>query len=244
MLLAKVWVEKSYMPEQTNIVILLAAGRGKRVGSSINKVLIPVKKKPLLFHTLLVFERHSQVNKIIIVAQKIDFSPFQKIVEKYNFKKVIAIVKGGRERQDSAIAGLKMAERIGAKDSDLILFHNAANPLVSSKEISEVIKWAKKYKAALLAQPLRDTLKKGTKNNFIIETIKRENLWLAQTPQVIEYKLVKEAFRKAIKDKFYGTDDVSLIEHLGKKVKIVPCSYKNIKVTTKEDFKIVANFIN
>ncbi|HOK35451.1 MAG TPA: 2-C-methyl-D-erythritol 4-phosphate cytidylyltransferase [Candidatus Pacearchaeota archaeon] len=231
------------MQKQKNIAVILAAGKGKRVGSSINKVLLPIKKKPLIYWTFSIFEKHPQINEVILVSREIDFFSFQKIIQKYHFKKIISITKGGKERQDSAMAGLKMTEKTGAKKGDLILFHNAANPLVSVEEISELIKVGKKCHTALLAQPLKDTLKKGNKNNFIIKTISRKNLWLAQTPQAIEYCLAKEAFNKAKDDGFYGTDDVSLVERLGKRVKIVPCSYKNIKVTTKDDFKIVENFL-
>jgi len=108
---------------------------------------------------------------------------------------------------------------------------------------AETIKAAKKYKAALVGQPARDTIKEITKNRFITKTINRKKIFLAQTPQVIEYNLAKKAFEKAQQEKFEGTDDVSLVERLGKKVKAISCSYKNIKVTTKEDLKIIETLL-
>jgi len=153
------------------------------------------------------------------------------------------VVRGGKERQESAFNGLRAAKNLGVRLGDLILFHNGANSLVSSKEISEVIKAAKKYKAALVGQPARDTIKEITKNRFITKTINRKKIFLAQTPQVIEYNLAKKAFEKAQQEKFEGTDDVSLVERLGKKVKAISCSYKNIKVTTKEDLKIIETLL-
>lgn len=221
-----------------NIAIILAAGKSKRTGK-VNKIFYQIERKPLIFYPILAFERNPQIKKIVLVVRKKDFKTLLSLVERYKFKKVAKIIKGGKERQDSAYRGLKAAENLGAKTGDLILFHNAANPLVSKKEILNVIKIAKKYKAVLVAQPLKDTLKKSSRATFVQKTIPRENLWLAQTPQAIEYTLACRAFQEAKKDKFWGTDDVSLVERLGKKVKIVPASLQNIKVTTKEDLGII-----
>jgi len=225
-----------------NIAVILAAGASRRL-KGIDKIFYKIRGKPLIFYTILAFEKNPQVNKIILVVRKEFFKNIFSLIKKYNFKKVATIIKGGRERQDSAFCGLKSAETLGAKPGDLILFHNGANPLISQREISNVIKAAKKYKAALVAQPARDTLKKITKNGFILKTIDRRNIYLAQTPQVIEYKLAKTAFEKASEKNFYGTDDVSLVEKLGRKVKIIPCSYKNFKVTTKEDLEVIEKLL-
>ena len=220
------------------IAIILAAGKSRRL-KGINKIFYKIKGKPLIFYTISIFEKHPQIKKIVLVAQKTNFKKFFSLIKKYRFKKISKVVKGGRKRQDSAFSGLKAVETLGAKSGDLILFHNGANPLVSQKEISEVIKAAKKYRAALVGQPAKDTMKEVNKRGLITKTIDRKKIYLAQTPQVIEYKLAKEVFKKAFKDKFYGTDDVSLVERLGKKVKIVPCSSRNIKITYPEDLKFV-----
>lgn len=224
-----------------NIAIILAAGDSKRV-RGINKIFYRIRGKPLIFYTIRAFEKHPRIQKIVLIVKKNDFRKFVSLIKKYKFKKITALVKGGKKRQDSAFNGLKMAENLGMKPGDLILFHNGCNPLISQEEIIEVIRAAKKYKTALVGQPARDTLKKINKNKFTLKTINRENIYLAQTPQVIEYKLAKKAFEKASREKFIGTDDVSLVERLGKQVKVVPCSYQNIKVTTKEDLKIVELF--
>ncbi|MFH0803790.1 MAG: 2-C-methyl-D-erythritol 4-phosphate cytidylyltransferase, partial [Candidatus Tagabacteria bacterium] len=123
----------------------------------------------------------------------------------------------------------------GAKSGDIILFHNGCNPLVPKEEISEIIKSAKKDGAAVLAQPARDTIKKADRKGFVEKTISRENIYLAQTPQAMEFSLAKRAFEKASADNFEGTDDVMLVERLGGKVKIVPTNSKNIKITYPED---------
>jgi len=225
-----------------NFAIILAAGDSKRMGG-IDKIFYQISQKPLIFYTIRVFEKHPQIQKIILVAKRSDFKRFFSLIKTYKLKKVSMVVRGGKERQESAFNGLRAAKNLGVRLGDLILFHNGANSLVSSKEISEVIKAAKKYKAALVGQPARDTIKEITKNRFITKTINRKKIFLAQTPQVIEYNLAKKAFEKAQQEKFEGTDDVSLVERLGKKVKAISCSYKNIKVTTKEDLKIIETLL-
>ncbi len=224
-----------------NIAIILAAGKSQRTGK-INKVFCKIKGRPLIFYTILKFEKHPKIQKIILVARKEYFKKIRQLIKKRRFKKIAAIINGGEERQDSALCGLKAAESLGAKNGDLILFHNGANPLISGKEISNVVSAAKKFGAALLAQPLKDTLKKA-KNNFVEKTIPRQDFWLAQTPQVIEYGLAQESFKKAQKDNFLGTDDVSLVERMRKRVAIVGSSYKNIKATTVEDLDIIKKLL-
>ena len=237
-----------------NIAIILAAGDSKRLQPTrhpsrknhrrgINKIFYRIRGKPLIFYTIRAFEKHPQVDGIILVAREWDSKKFFILIKKYKLKKIKLIVKGGEERQDSTFNGLKAAEKLGAKSGDLILFHNGANPLVSQNEIANVIRAAKKNKVALVAQPARDTIKEKDKNGFVIRTISREKIFLAQTPQVIEYKLARRAFEKARREKFHGTDDVSLVERLGVKPKIVPASSKNIKVTYPEDLKFIENLL-
>ncbi len=222
------------------IAIILAAGNSKRT-RGINKIFYRISGKPLIFYTIRAFEKHPQVNELVLVVRESDSKKFFTLIKKYGFKKIKLVARGGEKRQDSAFNGLKAAEKLGAKSGDLVLVHNGANPLVSQNEITNVIRAAKKYKAALVAQPARDTIKERDKNGFVVRTINREKIFLAQTPQAIEYELAKRAFEKARREKFYGTDDVSLIERLGVKPKIVQASSKNIKVTYLEDLKFVEN---
>jgi len=225
-----------------NIAIILAAGIGKRMKGQ-DKILFKIKGRPLFFYTAKIFEDHPKIDKIIFVTRKIYFKNIFSAVKHYKLNKIARVVEGGKERQDSAFLGLATAGKIGAKSGDLILFHNVANPMVLPEEISEVLAAARKYKAALLCQPAKDTIKEVDKNGFLVRTLDRKKIFLAQVPQVIEYSLAKTVFETAKKDEFYGTDDVSLVERLGKKVKIVACSYKNIKITTRDDLKIIASFI-
>lgn len=221
-----------------NIAIILAAGNSKRMGG-VDKIFYQIRGKPLIFYTISVFEKHPKIRKIILVVKKRVVKKFSDLIRKYRFRKISAIIGDGKERQDSAFNGLKAAENLGAKPKDLILFHNGANPLILKEEVNEAIKAAKKYKAALVGQFARDTIKEVGKNNFVVKTLNRKKVFLAQTPQVIEYQLAKKAFEKASAKNFYGTDDVSLVERLGKRVKIVQASTKNIKVTYPEDLRFI-----
>ncbi|MFC1629721.1 2-C-methyl-D-erythritol 4-phosphate cytidylyltransferase [Patescibacteria group bacterium] len=222
-----------------NVAIILAGGKSKRM-KKIDKIFHKIKGNPLIFYTIKVFETHPKINEIVVVIKKGSFEKLDSLIKKYKFKKIIKIVKGGKTRQESAFNGLKS---LNNKKGDLILFHNGANPLISQKEISDVIGAAKKYGAALVGQMAKDTIKEVDKKSFIVRTIDRKKISLAQTPQVIEYDLAKKVFGKAQRERFEGTDDVSLVERIGGKVKIVPCSYKNIKVTTQDDLILVKSFL-
>jgi len=225
-----------------NWAIILTAGQSRRM-KGINKIFYKIKGKPLIFYTISAFEKHPKIDRIILVGREADFKKFPFFIKKYKFQKIAKLVKGGNERQDSAFEGLKTAGILGTKSGDLILFHNGCNPLISQKEISEVIKAAKKYKAALIGQPARDTIKEITQDKFITKTIDRNKIFLAQTPQVIEYNLAKKAFEKADQENFRATDDISLVERLGKRVKVIPGSFRNIKITYPEDLQFVNSYI-
>ena len=223
-----------------NIAIILAAGQSKRM-KGINKLFFSVGGKPLIFYTLQVFEKHRQIDKIILVAKK--NKRFSDLIKKYKFKKVVGIVAGGKERQDSAWAGLKMAEKTGIKEKDLLLFHNAANPLVSKSDITATIETAKKHGAVVIGQMAKDTIKKIDRRGFVIKTLDRKNIFLAQTPQVIKYGLAQKAFARARKQGYKATDDVCLVERLKKPIKIVISSPENIKITTGQDLKNLSTLL-
>jgi len=223
-----------------NFAIILAAGDSKRI-SGTNKLFFKIKGKPLIFYTLHQITKHSQIQKIILVAKKENFPRLSFLIKKYKLKKISMIVEGGRKRQDSVFNGLKAVQQLKAKQKDLVLIHNGANPLVSSKEITQTIKAGKKYKAALVATSAKDTIKKVDRNGFVVKTLDRRRIFLAQTPQVIEYQLAKKVFDKAKKQKFYSTDDVSLVEKSGIKPKIIQANPKNIKITYPEDLKFIKN---
>ena len=223
-----------------NIAIILASGMGKRMGAGKNKTLLNLGNKPLIFYALENFEKSKVIDKIILVVKEEEKKVFQLIVEKYKLKKIEAIISGGKERQDSGYNGVIFVKenfkKLG-KDS-ILIFHNGANPFVAQNEIEEVILNAKKFGASVVAHKTKDTIRQVDKNGNSVGVIDRSNLWNMQTPQAIKFPLAVKAFLKAKADNFLGTDDVSLVERLGKKVKVIEASQNNFKVTTPLDLEL------
>jgi len=230
-----------------NIAIILASGIGKRMGAGKNKVLLSLGGRPLVLHTLKAFEKCKDISGILIVIRKEEIGLAENIVKKYKIKKVIGIIEGGKERQFSGLnAVLHLNGILRNKNKSVVLFHNGANPFVTSEEITNSIINAKKYGASVVAHPTKDTIKEANKNGMVVKTLDRSKLWNMQTPQTIKFPLAYEAFTKASRDNFIGTDDVSLVERLGKKVKIIEASENNFKITTPLDLElaeiIIKNF--
>lgn len=215
-----------------NIAIIVAGGKGKRMRKRINKLFLLLNKDPIIYHTLKTFQDNKNINKIILVVNPEDKSKFQSIIKKNKFNKVKKIVEGGLERQDSVYNGIKSIDK--ADDGDIIIIHNAANPFVNEDTINNTIKAAKKYGAAVVGFPVKDTIK-IVEDGLVRKTISRKSLWQVQTPQAMKYFLAKKAFEIAYRDKIYGTDDVSLVERIGGLVKVVYCPRENIKITDSHD---------
>lgn len=210
-------------------VIIPAAGQGKRMRAGKNKVLLQLKDKPILIHTLQVFERDERCEGIILAISADDESLFRKLLEQYKIGKVTALVQGGAERQHSVYNGLKAAKRGG-----IILVHDAARPFILPSVIHELVDVAERDGGAIVAVPVKDTIKKV--HDFeVVETVERSSLWAVQTPQAFRMSILEEAHEEAIRQNFLGTDEASLVERLRIPVKIVEGDYDNIKLTTPED---------
>jgi len=212
---------------------------GKRMNAGKNKVFLSLGKRPVIFYTIDAFEKNPDIKKIILVTKEGEIVDFQKLSEKYNFKKIKAIIAGGKERQDSAYNALKYLEKeMSKKNKTVAIFHNGANPFITKQEISRCIGEAKKHGACAVAHPTKDTVKEVSEKGLVIRTLERKKLWNMQTPQAIQFNLAIKAFSKASRDNFLGTDDVSLVERLGGKVKIIEGSSNNFKITTPIDIKL------
>jgi 2-C-methyl-D-erythritol 4-phosphate cytidylyltransferase / 2-C-methyl-D-erythritol 2,4-cyclodiphosphate synthase len=222
-----------------NHAIIVSAGNSTRM-QGVNKTLAKISGKSVLAHTLLVFEKCDDVDSITVVTQKQFFKEVSAMQEKYSIKKLKNIIEGGKERQDSVFSGVESIKN--AKDNDVIAIHNGSNPMVKSQEISHCIAEAKKHGAAVCAFPLKDTIKRVS-NGFVKETIPREGIWQMQTPQCVQYGIFRKAKDASRKQKKYYTDDAALVEAIGKKVKIVQCSNKNVKITTPDDLEIAQKML-
>jgi 2-C-methyl-D-erythritol 4-phosphate cytidylyltransferase len=208
-------------------VIVVAAGAGKRLNSRVPKALVSLKGEPLVTYSLKVFNAHPDIDGIVLVGAKKHLRVFQRLA--FPFKKVHAVVAGGVKRSDSVKCGLKALPA----DTNIVLVHDAARPFVDSAMIDRLLVSLKKNNAAIVGVPVKFTVKKIDPNTFNIkETLKRDLLWEAQTPQGFHKDILVRAHAGKFKE---ATDDAMLVERMGGKVKMVMGNYRNIKITTPED---------
>ena len=217
--------------------IILAGGRGKRMGKNISKQYILVNGKPVLYYTIKRFLECENVDNIVLVLPKDEIDYCKKeVLDKYSLK-VDKIVEGGEERQDSVYNALESLE-----DTDIVLIHDGARPFVSKKIIDEGIANAIKYKAAAPGVMPKDTIKVKDEESLSKETLNRTELIAVQTPQVFNFKLIKDCHEKVKEEKIVVTDDTMVVEYYGHKVFLYEGDYTNIKITTPEDL-IIAEYL-
>lgn len=216
-------------------VVITAAGKGTRMGMEINKQYVDVLGKPVLARTIQAFEDCSLTDEIIVTANEAEIEYCRsQIVDRYAFGKVRAVVAGGISRQQSVYNGLKGL----GKDCGIVLIHDGARPFIDEEGIRACIEAASEYGAAVAAVPVKDTIKRADEGGFVDKTMDRSSLWSIQTPQAFRYPLIMDAHKRASEEGFDGTDDAVLAERLGIKIRLVMCSYYNIKITTREDLAI------
>jgi len=207
--------------------IIVAAGEGKRMRMLLPKPYLELNGTPILALTLQQFERTKSVNEIILVVRE-EFIDYTKsnIVDKFGFKKISKIVKGGGRRQDSVKAGLDFAQH------EIVLIHDGVRPFVTKKLITRIINECKRCGAAIPAIPVKETIKKVI-NGYVTCTLNRNELYSIQTPQAFKREILEKAYELDID----ATDSSSLVEKLDLKVKVIEGDPRNIKITNKEDIE-------
>lgn len=218
-------------PKNFTSAIIAAAGLSERFGGSITKQMQELCGIPVLVHTLKAYENTDCIHEIIIVARESEIDYWRKACKDYSISKVKNIVVGGKTRQESVANGLEVVD----PHSKFVAVADGARCLTTPENITDVCRAAYKYKAATAAHRSTDTVKIADKKGFIDSTADRNTVWLAQTPQVFKTKLYRAASALALKDKFEGTDDNSLVEFIGHPIRLVECGAQNIKITTYED---------
>ena len=222
--------------KKKDTAIVVAGGRGSRMGGNLPKQYLELKGKPVISYCLEAFER-SFIDEVILVTAE-DFLDFCRtnIVEKYGYKKVKKIVAGGKERYHSVEKGLQEA-----KDSDYVYIHDAARPYVTQEMLERLAYAVRCYDAVAAAVPTKDTIKEADEDAMSVKTLDRSRLWNIQTPQVFSYPLISSAFEELKRDSAAGiTDDTMVVEkYTGHRVKMVEGSYSNYKITTPEDMIIM-----
>jgi len=214
--------------------VIVAAGSSRRMG--FDKLSAPVAGKPVIEHTVDAFERATSVAEILIVTREDRLREFEKLMGKRT--KLRAVIAGGEHRQDSVRAGLQHLN----PQTKYVAVHDAARPLVTPEQIERVFAECQQHGAAALAEPVSDTLKRADKTLQVTGSVDRNQLFIMQTPQVFERKLLEEAYAAILAKKLRITDEVSAVEHLGRKVVLVPNEDSNFKITYERDLPL-AEFI-
>jgi len=220
-----------------NIAIIVGAGIGRRMGDGASKILRLLDEKPIIYYAIKAYHDCEFIDKLIIITKKEYIDEVEKL--RHQFPKIEKILEGGDRRQDSVNNGILYLHT--CKADDILIIHNAVNPFVTKKTIADTINAALKYEAAAAAVKAKDTIKEVNEKGFVEKTLDRKKLWQMQTPQAIKYGLAVRAFKKAYEEEFYGTDDVSLVERMGKKVRIVESNPENIKITYPVDLTVARN---
>jgi 2-C-methyl-D-erythritol 4-phosphate cytidylyltransferase len=225
------------IPRQASSVVALvpAAGRGLRMGGSVPKQFLSLGGEPLIIQSLRMLQAAPVIDQIILAVPFADIEYCEReIVSRHRFTKVTKVVAGGAERQDSVRCALARVP----PDTEIVLIHDAVRPFVTIQMIAEVVAAAKKEGAAIIALPMRDTVKQVRTGGTIERTVDRTLLWLAQTPQAFRWDWIDAAHKKAHAEGIRATDDAFLVEWLGYPVTVVEGSGENIKVTRPEDLVI------
>lgn len=220
------------------VAVVPAAGRGARVGSAQNKLLLPLDGRPVLAHTLAALSACPQVAEIVLAARPGEEADITALVDQAGVARPVRIVAGGATRQQSVYRGLLAAP----EQYPLVAVHDGARPLVRPEEISACIDAAARVGGALLAVPVSDTVKQ-VGAGLVVRTLERRCLWAAQTPQVFRRDWLLEAHAAAAADGYEGTDDAELVERLGRPVAVVPGSPENLKVTTRQDLVVAERIL-
>jgi 2-C-methyl-D-erythritol 4-phosphate cytidylyltransferase len=221
-----------------NVAILVAAGRGSRMGR--DKLFLEVAGKPVIAHTWARFDEARSIDEIVVVVRAGMEKKFAALAKKYKFKKQFQIVTGGAERQDSVWAGLEAAP----PKAEIVAIHDAARPCVNKDLIAATVKYAEETGAAVAAHPVTDTIKESADGRLIQKTLDRSQLWAMETPQTFRCDVIRRAIAAARAKKMVFTDDTAACELIGQPVRLVSSIAPNPKVTLPGDLLFVETLLN
>ena len=212
--------------------IIVAGGSSRRMG--FDKTFALLDEKPLVAHSIAAFEAAACVDEIIIVGRGERLDELRAIVTQHDFRKVRSVIAGGVHRQDSVRAGLHSLR----EECSYVAVHDAARPLVTAAQIARVFEAAKQHGAASLAAPVTDTLKRVDHEGFVCDSLDRERVYAMQTPQIFSSDVLLAAYNSITADNLTITDEVSALQHLGRKVQLVPANDVNLKITFPADLAL------
>ncbi|KAI3427958.1 hypothetical protein D9Q98_006348 [Chlorella vulgaris] len=229
----------SAIPDGSVSLVLLAGGVGKRMGASIPKQYLELKGQPIAMYSMQMFAAMPQIGEIVVVCEPDWRDVFERCYARMPRKLPLKFAQPGAERQDSVCNGFQAIDG----SAQLVAIHDSARPLVTPEDALLCFEDAWEVGAAVLGVPVKPTIKEVDGGRMVVKTLKRAALWEVQTPQVIRPPLLREGFELVQREGLEVTDDVSIIEALGRPVRISPGSYTNIKVTTPDDMSVAERFL-
>jgi 2-C-methyl-D-erythritol 4-phosphate cytidylyltransferase len=218
-------------PAPRTTAIIVAAGKGTRMGPNVDKVFLEIAGKPVVAHTWQRFAEAKCIDEIILVVRDGMQSAFEELAEKFSLKKQFRLVVGGKERQDSVWNGL---EAVSPK-TEIVAIQDAARPCTSEALIEATIAAARETGAAVAAQPMTDTVKESADGKIIERTLDRSKLWSVQTPQTFRLEVIRRALTEVRRQGLLVTDDTAACDLIGQPVRLVVSTRPNPKVTRPED---------
>ena len=219
--------------------VIVAAGKGRRMGTEVSKQFLSLCGKEILAHSVEKFEKAEKIRDIVLVTGEDSLQDVRDMAQEYGWKKITSVVAGGKERQDSVWNGLQAV----SADTEIVLIHDGVRSFVTEDILNHSIETAVEMGGCVAGVPAKDTIKVCNSENIAVATPDRSTLWQIQTPQTFRKDLILQAYQKAKAEGFVGTDDASLAEYSGCPVKVIMGSYRNIKITTKEDLLIGEAFL-
>jgi 2-C-methyl-D-erythritol 4-phosphate cytidylyltransferase len=228
-------LELSLIKSGMTSAIIVAAGKGTRMGANVDKLFLEVCGQPVVAHTWRRFAAAKCIDEIILVVRDGMQATFEELAAKYQFKKNFRIVPGGAERQDSVWNGLQAV----AADTEMVAIQDAARPCTSEALIRATIEAARENGAAVAARAVTDTIKESPDGKWIERTLDRSRLWAVQTPQTFRIEIIEMALTEVRKKGLLITDDTAACDLIGQRVQLVSSAEPNPKVTQPEDLPYV-----
>jgi 2-C-methyl-D-erythritol 4-phosphate cytidylyltransferase len=219
--------------------IIVAAGKGTRLGANVDKLWLEVAGRPVLAHTWQKFNDAPCIHEIILVVRDGMQAHFTELAEKFQFQKTFRLVTGGAERQDSVWNGLAAL----SPETEIVAIQDAARPCTTAELIAATIAAARETGAAVAAQPVTDTIKETADGKIISRTVDRSKLWSVQTPQTFRVEVIRRAISAAREKNLVLTDDTAACELIGQPVRLIKSATPNPKVTVPADLPFIENLL-
>jgi|ERR1022692_614156 2-C-methyl-D-erythritol 4-phosphate cytidylyltransferase len=214
-----------------NSAIIVAAGKGTRMGPNVDKLFLEIAGRPVVVHTWQTFDAATCINEIILVVRDGMQPAFEELAKQFQLRKKFQLVAGGKERQDSVWNGLEAV----SSGTELVAIQDAARPCTSEQLIAATLEAARETGAAAAAQPVTDTIKESADGKIIARTPDRSKLWAVQTPQTFRLEIIRRALSEVRRKGLLVTDDTAACELIGQPVRLIASTAPNPKVTRPED---------